>query len=290
MRVRTTKFLEMKQAGERIPCVTAYDYPMARLADEVGIPLLLVGDSLGNVVLGYETTLQVTLDEVLHHTKAVVRGSSRALVVADMPFMTFQVSAEEALRNAGRLLQEGGAQAVKLEGGHRVAGTVCRLVESGIPVMGHLGLTPQSVHQFGGYRVQGRSLEDAARLIEDARELQDAGAFILVLETVPAELAQLVTQQLRIPTIGIGAGPHCDGEVQVLYELLGLVTARPRRHAKLFADLNVTVRDALQRYAREVQAREFPAAEHSTPLDPDVLSQLQARYGRPMPGGARTSG
>lgn len=273
----------MKQAGERIPCVTAYDYPTARIADEVGIPLLLVGDSLGNVVLGYETTLQVTLDEVLHHTKAVVRGSSRALVVADMPFMTFQVNAEEALRNAGRLLQEGGAQAVKLEGGHRVAGTVRRLVESGIPVMGHLGLTPQSVHQFGGYRVQGRTLQHATQLIEDARELQDAGAFSIVLETVPVELARLVTQQTRVPTIGIGAGPYCDGEVQVLYELLGLMTERPRRHAKLFADLNATVRGALQRYAREVQAREFPAAEHGTPLDPDVLSQLEARYAPPPP-------
>jgi len=278
VRVRTLKFLEMKQQGERIPTVTAYDYPTARIADEIGIPLLLVGDSLGNVVLGHDSTVHVTLDDILHHTKAVVRGSSKAMVVADMPFMTFQVSPEEALRNAGRLLQEGGAQAVKVEGGHRTAETVHRLAQAGIPVMGHLGLTPQSVNQFGGYRVQGRSYEEAARLIEDAKELEQAGAFSIVLETIPVELARIVTRELRIPTIGIGAGPYCDGEVQVLYEMLGLITARPRKHAKLFADLNATIRAALTAYVDEVRARQFPTLDHGHQLEPDVLERLQRHY------------
>jgi 3-methyl-2-oxobutanoate hydroxymethyltransferase len=268
----------MKRNGERIPCVTAYDYPTAHIADDIGIPLLLVGDSLGNVVLGYESTVQVTLDEILHHTKAVVRGSSKAMVVADMPFMTFQVSPQEALRNAGRLLQEGGAQAVKVEGGHRTAETVRCLVEAGIPVMGHLGLTPQSVNQFGGYRVQGRSHEDTARLVEDAKELEQAGVFAVVLEAIPAELAAVVTHQLEIPTIGIGAGVHCDGEVQVLYEMLGLITSRPRKHANLYADLNAVIRGALETYVNEVQECTFPAEEHSHHLEPDVLACLQRQY------------
>ena len=243
MRVRTSKLLEMKQVGEPIVCVTAYDYTMARLVDEAGIPVVLVGDSLGNVVLGYDSTLPVTLDDMLHHTRAVVRGAKDALIVTDMPFMTYNASVEDALRNAGRLLQEGGAQAVKLEGGAFVAGTVRCLTENGIPVMGHLGLTPQSVHQLGGYRVQARTAGQARRLLDDALALEDAGAFSIVLEMVPGNVAQAVTERLTVPTIGIGAGPGCDGQIQVLHDILGLGARQPR-HAKAFADLNAHARCA----------------------------------------------
>ena len=236
MRTRVRQFKDMKQRRERITAVTAYDYTMARLADKVGIPLLLVGDSLGNVVLGYKTTVRVTMDEMLHHTKAVVRGATHALVVADMPFMSYQVSTEEALRNAGRLVQEGGAQAVKLEGGARSAETVRRIVEAGIPVMGHIGLTPQSEHALGGFRVQGRDLAGALALVDDAVALEEAGAFAVVLETIPSELARIITERLIIPTIGIGAGPDCDGEIQVIYEILGL-TPRAHKHSAIYANL-----------------------------------------------------
>ena len=276
MRVRTTKLLEMKQAGERIPCVTAYDYPTAQLADGAGIPLLLVGDSLGNVVLGHDTTLPVTMEDMLHHAKAVVRGSANAMVVVDMPFMSYQVSVEEALRNAGRIMQETGAQAVKLEGGRRSAEVARRIVEAGIPVMGHLGLTPQSVNQLGGYRVQGRTLADAQDLVADALALEAAGVFAVVLETVPAPLARVVTGRLRIPTIGIGAGPDCDGEVQVIHDILGFGTARTPRHAKRYADLNEVIGAALRRYTDEVRERSFPTEEHSHPLDDVVLAELTA--------------
>ncbi len=274
MRVRTLKFREMKQAGERIACLTAYDYPTARLADAAGVPLVLVGDSLANVVLGHESTIPVTMDDMVHHTKAVVRGSKNALIASDMPFMSYQVSPEDALRNAGRLLQEAGAQAVKLEGGAAIAPTVRRLVDMGIPVIGHLGLTPQSVHQLGGYRVQGRSLPDALQLVHDAELLEEAGAFAVVLETVPAEVGKVVTERLGIPTIGIGAGPHCDGEIQVLHEILGLIDGRPRKHAKLYADLNAVIGEALTRYVAEVRDGRFPSDEQSFTLDDGVLREL----------------
>lgn len=276
MRVRTRTLTEMKRTGQRIACVTAYDYPTARLADAAGFPLILVGDSLGNVVLGHDSTIAVTLEAMLHHTQAVVRGAKQALVVADMPFMTYQVSAEEALRNAARLMQESGAHAVKLEGGASVAPTVRRLTDAGAPVMGHLGLTPQSVHQLGGFRVQGRSLADARLLIEDALLLEEAGAFAVVLETVPAELSRVVTERLAIPTIGIGAGPHCDGEIQVLHEILGLIDGRPRKHAKTYADLNAVIADALTQYADEVREGRFPTEANSFELDEGVLEALQA--------------
>jgi 3-methyl-2-oxobutanoate hydroxymethyltransferase len=279
MRVRTLKFGEMKQAGERIPCLTAYDYPTARLADASGVPLILVGDSLANVVLGYESTVPVTMDEMLHHTKAVVRGSENALIASDMPFMSYQISPEEALRNAGRLLQEAGAQAVKLEGGAAIAPTVKRLVDAGIPVIGHLGLTPQSVHQLGGYRVQGRSLSGARKLVHDAELLEEAGAFAVVLETVPAEVGKVVTERLGVPTIGIGAGAHCDGEIQVLHEILGLIDGRPRKHAKLYADLNAVISDALSRYVTEVRGGTFPGDEQSFSLDDGVLRDLLGGLG-----------
>ena len=276
MRVRIAHIQQMKDQKQPIVSVTAYDYPTACLADEAGVPIILVGDSLGNVVLGYDSTIPVTMEEMLHHVKAVVRGAQHALIVADMPFMSYQVSMEDALRNAGRMLQEGGAQAVKLEGGHRAAETVRQLVETGIPVMGHLGLTPQSVHQLSGYRVQGRSIEAAKRLIGDALELQEAGAFSIVLESVPSPLAKYVTQRLSIPTIGIGAGPDCDGQIQVLHDILGLTTGFVPKHAKQYAQLSQIVADALRTYSQEVQSRSFPGEEHSHPLDEEVLEQLTA--------------
>ena len=275
MRTRVRQFKEMKQRRERITAVTAYDYTMARLADKVGIPLLLVGDSLGNVVLGYKTTVRVTMDEMLHHTKAVVRGATHALVVADMPFMSYQVSTEEALRNAGRLVQEGGAQAVKLEGGARSAETVRRIVEAGIPVMGHIGLTPQSEHALGGFRVQGKDLAGALALVDDAVALEQAGAFAVVLETIPSELARIITERLTIPTIGIGAGPDCDGEIQVIYEILGL-TPRPHKHAAVYANLGEAITQALAAYQREVQEHRFPTEDHSFHMDEAILEDLLA--------------
>ncbi len=263
----------MKRAGERIVCVTAYDYPTARLVDAAGIPVALVGDSLGNVVLGHDSTIPVTLDDMARHTQAVARGCERALVVADLPFMTYNVSVESSMRNAARLLQEGGAQAVKLEGGRTVAGTVRRLTESGIPVMGHIGLTPQSVHQLGGYRVQGRTAVEARRLLDDALALEDAGAFAVVIESAPGELAQLITGRLTIPTIGIGAGPHCDGQVQVLHDILGFGRGIPR-HAKQYASLNDVIAGALRQYAAEVADGSFPSAEHTTGVDEGALREL----------------
>ena len=275
MRTRVRQFKDMKQRRERITAVTAYDYTMARLADKVGIPLLLVGDSLGNVVLGYKTTVRVTMDEMLHHTKAVVRGATHALVVADMPFMSYQVSTEEALRNAGRLIQEGGAQAVKLEGGARSAETVRRIVEAGIPVMGHIGLTPQSEHALGGFRVQGRDLAGALALVDDAVALEEAGAFAVVLETIPSELARIITDRLIIPTIGIGAGPACDGEIQVIYEILGL-TPRAHKHASMYANLGEAIMQALAAYQREVQEQRFPTEDQSFHMDEAILEDLLA--------------
>ena len=288
MRVRIRKLLEMKQAGERIACLTAYDYPTARLAEASGVPLILVGDSLANVVLGYDSTIPVTMDDMIHHTKAVVRGSTSALIVTDMPFMSYQPSIEDAVRNAGRLLQEAGAQAVKLEGGEPMARTIRRLVEVGIPVMGHLGLMPQSVHQLGGYRVQGRSASEAAQLVRDAELLERSGAFAIVLETVPAEVARVVTERLNIPTIGIGAGLYCDGEIQVMHEILGLTDGRLRKHAKLYADLSAVAGEALARYVAEVRAREFPSDEQSFPFDPDALRELLD--GLSEPGAIRPGG
>jgi 3-methyl-2-oxobutanoate hydroxymethyltransferase len=273
MPVRITKLQEMKQAGELIPCMTAYDYPSARVIDAAGIPVILVGDSLGNVVLGFNSTVPVTLDDMVRHTQAVVRGATNALIVVDMPFMTYSVSAEEALRNAGRLLQEGGANAVKLEGGVPVADTVAKIVEAGIPVMGHLGLTPQSVNQLGGYRVQGRTLPQAQELMEGAEALERAGAFAVVLETVPGPLAAAVTKRLRIPTIGIGAGADCDGQIQVLHDVLGFSDRTPK-HAKLYANLNEVIGTAMSSYAEDVRAGRFPTDEHTVPIDDAVLREL----------------
>lgn len=259
---------KMKRRGERIPMLTAYDYLTARLIEAAGVPMILVGDSMGSTILGYDTTIPVTLDDIVHHTQAVVRGTQRTLIVADLPFMTYHISEEQALRSSGRLMQEGGAQAVKLEGGAVVATTVRRIVECGIPVMGHLGLTPQSVYQLGGHRIQGRSEAAAQRLLEDARALEQAGAFAIVLELIPAPLAQTVTEALAIPTIGIGAGPQCDGQVQVITDLLGLDAEFLPRHARRYADLAATIREAVTGYASDVRQGTFPGPAESFGLEP----------------------
>ncbi|MBN1858221.1 3-methyl-2-oxobutanoate hydroxymethyltransferase [Candidatus Bipolaricaulota bacterium] len=276
MRVTISTIQKMKARGQRIPALTAYDFLTARLVDAAGVPLVLVGDSLGMVFLGYETTIPVRLSDVLHHTKAVTRGCENALVIADMPFMTYHISEEQALENAALLIQEGGAHAVKLEGGRHMAPTVKRLVQCGIPVMGHIGLTPQSVHQLGGFKVQGKSVEQAQRLLDDAQALQDAGAFAIVLECVPAELSRIITARLQIPTIGIGAGPDCDGEIQVISDLLGLVTDFVPKHTKHYAQLADEIRSALDRYVADVAARAFPTEQQSFSIDPDVLARLVA--------------
>ena len=274
MRVSINEIKEMKARKEKIVMLTAYDYSTAKLVEEAGIPLILVGDSLSMVMLGYESTIPVTIDEMIHHTKAVVRGTKQSLVVGDMPFMTYHTSISDALRNAARFIQEGGAQAVKLEGGVTVAETVKRIADCGIPVMGHIGLTPQSVHQLGGHRVQGKTPEAAERLLKDARALEQAGAFAVVLELVPAPLSKLITQKISIPTIGIGAGPECDGQVQVISDLLGLFSDFVPRHAKQYAKLAGTIRAALGDYITEVKAGKFPAAEHSSTIDESLLEEL----------------
>ena len=276
MRTTITQLKQMKQRGQRIAMVTGYDYPTARYLDDAGVPVILVGDSLGMVVLGYDSTVPVTMDDMLHHVKAVVRGSQRALVVGDMPFMSYQASSDEALRNAGRFLKEGGCQTVKLEGGERVAETVRRIVESGVPVMGHIGLTPQSVNQLGGYKVQGKTPRAAVQLIRDAHALEQAGCFALVLESVPAPLAKAITHRLSIPTIGIGAGPDCDGQVQVISDMLGLFTDFVPKHTKQYARLADIIQKAVSEYAAEVRSGAFPTLKESYAMDESVVHELMA--------------
>ena len=280
-RLPITELKVMKQRGDKIPMLTAYDYPTARLIEQAGVPIILVGDSLGMVVLGYDSTVPVTMEEIIHHTKAVVRGTERAIVVADMPFGSYQVSVEDALRNAARLLKETGATAVKLEGGQEVAETVRRLIAAGIPVMAHLGLTPQSVNQLGGYRLQGKTPAAAVKLLHDAKALEDAGAFAVVLETIPARVAECVTSRLEVPTIGIGAGPFCDGQVQVLHDFLGIFQDFVPRHAKQFAQVGATIRDAVATYVSDVQANRFPTAKESFGMKQEAPEELRelATYG-----------
>ncbi|NQW22702.1 MAG: 3-methyl-2-oxobutanoate hydroxymethyltransferase [SAR202 cluster bacterium] len=273
-KVNVLDVAEMKARGEKIPMITAYDFTSAQLADRAGIPLLLVGDSLGMVVLGYDSTIPVTMEDMLHHAKAVARGAKQSMIVVDMPFMSYQVDEQQAMTNAARLMQEGGAHAVKLEGGVKIAPTVARIVEAGIPVMGHIGLTPQSVHALGGYRVQGRQQEQAAQLVKDAEALQQAGAFAVVLEVVPSQLARLITQRLKIPTIGIGAGPECDGQVQVLHDMLGLFTDFVPKHVKRYADLGEVVQASFAQYAQDVKEGSFPTKEHSFSMDESILENL----------------
>ena len=278
MRTTIIQIKEMKQKGKKIPMLTAYDYATAKLIDGVGVPLILVGDSLGMVILGYESTIPVTMDEMLHHTKAVVRGTEQSLIIGDMPFMTYHASVSEALHNAARFIQEGGAQAVKLEGGETMAETVRRIVECGIPVMGHIGLTPQSVHQLGGFKVQGKTQETAIRLVKDACALEEAGVFAIVLEAVPTPLAKIITKKVGVPTIGIGAGPFCDGQVQVVSDLLGLFTDFVPKHAKQYARLSDTIKQAVGDYINEVQAGTFPTDKQGYTMDESLLAGLEQEY------------
>lgn len=274
--VRTTikAIQEFKDRGERFPVLTAYDYYTACAIDESGVPAILVGDSLGNVVLGYDSTVSVTMDDMIHHTAAVARGTKSALVIADMPFMSYQTSPQDALRNAARFLQEAGAQSVKLEGGEVMAETIRALVDRGIPVMGHIGFTPQSEFQIGR-RFQGRrNIEDARKMIRDAEAVQAAGAYSIVLELVPEQLSQIITERLSIPTIGIGSGPHCDAQVQVVSDMLGIVSDHVGRHVKRYADLSDTIRAAVSEYAQEVRDGTFPTSEHTRPLSEDILKNL----------------
>jgi len=273
-RVTTTFFREAKKDGRMITMLTAYDYLMASLVEKAGIDAILVGDSLGNVVLGYSSTIPVTMDDMIHHIKAVTRGVSRAMVVGDMPFMSYHLSMEESLKNAGRILQEGGAQAVKLEGGREVTDVVRKIVAAGIPVMGHIGLTPQSVNQIGGYKVQGKEEAAAKKLIADAKALEEAGVFAIVLELVPLQLARMITEQINVPTIGIGAGPYCSGQILVTHDLLGMYGGNKPKFVKYYANLNQDIIKALQSYCEEVRHGSFPAPEHCFNMPEDVLSKL----------------
>ena len=275
MRININQIKEMKQRGEKIVMLTAYDYASAQIVDRAGVPLILVGDSLGMVVLGYESTLPVTMEVMLHHTKAVSRGTKNAIVIGDMPFMSYQVNPEKAMENAARFMQEAGAHAVKLEGGVIVAPTVKRIVDSGIPVMGHIGMTPQSTYQLGGFRAQGKTLQAARKLLDDAEALEQAGAFGMVLETMPAELSEFISKRINIPTIGIGAGAGCDGQVQVISDMLGLFTDFVPKHAKQYAHLAEIMSSAVSQYVREVKSGAFPTTKESLSLDPVVLADLE---------------
>lgn len=270
----TAPALRRRKGKRRITMVTAYDFTMARLVDMAGVDAILVGDSLGMVVQGQSTTIPVTLDEVAYHCRAVARGAEGAHVVGDMPFMSFQVDARSALENAGRLVKEGMAESVKLEGGQEVAEHVFRITRAGIPVMGHVGLTPQSVHALGGFKVQGKSADAAERLIADALSLEEAGAYAVVLEAMPAEVAAAVTDAIGIPTIGIGAGASCDGQVLVSYDMLGMTAGKSPKFAKRFAEVGQQVRDAVATYVDEVQEGTFPAAEHTYQVPSQKASKL----------------
>ncbi len=273
-RITVRNIAEMKRRGEKIPMITAYDYTTAIIADAAEIPIVLVGDSLGMVVLGYQSTIPVTLDDMIHHVKMVARGSKNALIVADLPFMTYQIDPAQALTNAARLMQEGGAHTVKLEGGENVAPIVQRIVECDIPVMGHIGVTPQSVNALGGYRVRGRNPREASQLLADALALEAAGAYAVVLELVPAPLSQLISQRLTIPTIGIGAGAGCDGQVQVLHDMLGLFTDFVPKHAKQYVNLAQVIKDAFSQYSQEVRDGSFPTEKESFAMDETLLAEL----------------
>jgi len=273
-KVTTATIRQMKEKGEPVIMLTAYDYAWAKMFDKAGVEMLLVGDSLGNVVLGYDSTLPVTMEDMIHHTKAVCRGTQQAMVVVDMPFMSYQISVEDALRNAGRLMKESGAQAVKLEGGAEMAETVRAIVTAGIPVVGHLGLTPQSVHQLGGFKVQGKEEAAAKKLMQDAEIIAEAGAFAVVLECVPAALAELISKKLNIPTIGIGAGAGCDGQVLVYQDMLGLFDGFTPKFVKKYKNLHDDVIEGVQSYISEVKSRQFPSEEYTFKMDQETLDRL----------------
>lgn len=262
-KVTVPEIRKMKERGEKITALTAYDYTFARILDQAGVDILLVGDSLGSVIQGQTSTLPVTMEDMIYHTRAVVRGTGRALVVADMPFLSFQISVEEAKRNAGRFLQEAGAEAVKVEGGVVMLETIEAIVRIGIPVMGHVGLTPQSIHRFGGYKVQGKEKQQGEAVLKDALAVEQAGAFSVVLESIPMDLAQEITRRLTIPTIGIGAGVNCDGQVLVIHDMLGLFDLYTPKFVKRYADLKGKMTEAVKSYIAEVREQKFPDEEHS---------------------------
>jgi 3-methyl-2-oxobutanoate hydroxymethyltransferase len=274
MRVSITQIQAYKKRGERFPMITCYDYSTARIADEAGIPIMLVGDSLSMVMLGHADTVPVTMDEMIHHTKAVVRGTQKALIVGDMPFMSYHINPDETMRHAARFMQEAGVGAIKLEGAAELD-TVRRLIAAGVPVMGHLGLTPQSVNTFGGWKAQGKTPDAARQILDDALALEAAGCFAVVLETVPATLARIITARLQIPTIGIGAGPHCDGQVQVLHDMLGWYPDRVPKHAKPFVNLREQISGAFAAYTAEVRDGSFPGPAQTIDVDPAVLAALE---------------
>ena len=274
MKNTAATFAAAKAKGEKLSMLTAYDYSTAKLEDESGINGILVGDSLGNVVLGYEDTVSVTMEDMIHHGAAVARGAKNALVVVDMPFMSYEVTVEEAVRNAGRLMKEGRAGAVKLEGGVRVAEQIRAIVKAGIPVMGHIGLTPQSINVFGGFKVQGKSEEAARALLADAKAVEEAGAFAVVIEAVPAALAQIITDAVSIPTIGIGAGAGCDGQILVYQDMLGMFSDFTTKFVKRYANVGEVMREAFTNYAAEVASGAFPTEEHTYKIKDDVLEKL----------------
>lgn len=273
-KITVSSFLQAKETGKKISMLTAYEYFTAKLLDEAGVDCLLVGDSLGMVMLGYENTLQVTVDDMVHHCKAVSRAAKHAMVVGDMPFLSYHISIEESIRNAGRLIQEGNVHAVKLEGGRNVIDKVEAIVKAQIPVMGHLGLTPQSVNMFGGFKVQGKDQQAAKKILEDALLLQNAGVFAIVLECVPEKLAKLIGEKLDIPTIGIGAGKYCDGQVLVTQDMLGMYTAFTPKFVKKYAELSVSVKEAVAAYISEVQQGTFPEEKHTFGIAEEVLEKL----------------
>ena len=274
MKNTVSTLLSQKQNGDKITMLTSYDYSTAKLIDEAGVNTILVGDSLGTVILGYEDTLPVTMEDMIHHTRAVTRGAKNALVIADMPFMSYQTSVCDAVKNAGRLIKEGGAQAVKLEGGAAVKEQIKAIVNASIPVVGHIGLTPQSINTFGGFKVQGKSEESARKIIEDAKIIEEAGAFMLVMECVPERLAKIITESVNIPTIGIGAGKYCDGQVLVYQDMLGMFTDFVPKFVKKYADVGEIMKNAFSEYIKEVKSGTFPAEEHTFKIDDDVINKL----------------
>lgn len=274
MKNTTTTIMQMKGTDKKVSMLTAYDYTTAKLLDEAGVNTILVGDSLGNVILGYEDTISVTVDDMIHHSAAVARGAKNALVVTDMPFMSYQASVYDAVMNAGRIMKEGRAGAVKLEGGVDVCPQIEAIVKAGIPVCAHLGLTPQSVNAFGGYKIQGKTEAAARKLLEDAKAIEAAGAFAVVLECVPAKLAKLVTESISIPTIGIGAGPDCDGQVLVNQDMLGMFSDYVPKFVKQFAHVGDIIKDAVKQYIEDINAGTFPAEEHTYKIDDDIIEKL----------------
>lgn len=277
-KVTIPDLFEKKKKGEKITMITSYDYPMTQIVNEAEIDIILVGDSLGMVVQGHESTVPVTLEEIIYHCKCVMRGNSSTFVVGDMPFLSYEVSPQEAVRNAGRIMKEGGVDAVKLEGGVRVADKVEAIVKAGIPVMGHIGLTPQSVSLLGGFKVQGKDIDSAKKIIEDAIALEQAGVFSIVLECVPSGLAEIITKRVSVPTIGIGAGPNCDGQVLVLHDLLGLFKRFRPKFVKSYVNLYEIILKALVDYREEVKGGVFPGAEHSFSMNEEVLKALKEEY------------